>query len=279
MTKMISKPVEVLTWYLESGVDAVLQDTPRQWLSQPDAAGAALVAPASSQPVFMNPHPTPLPEGRKTTRPAPLAAAASVTLARELAERCNNIEELKEAVHRFEGCSLKKLATNTVFADGNPEAEIMLIGEAPGLNEDQQGIPFCGASGILLDKMFAAIGLDRNSVYITNTIFWRPPGNRQPNDEELAICRPFVEKHVALMNPSLLILAGGTATSAMLGTQMALSRLRGRFYQYTNNYMDRAVPVAVMYHPSYLLRQPGQKRLAWQDMLAIREFLNSPEKS
>ncbi|NBO19007.1 MAG: uracil-DNA glycosylase, partial [Proteobacteria bacterium] len=148
------------------------------------------------------------------------------------------------------------------------------IGEAPGAQEDLQGIPFCGPSGALLDKMLAAIGLDRRSVYISNSVFWRPPGNRQPSAEETMICQPFVEKHIALVKPALLILAGGTATTAVLRKEASISRLRGKLYPYTNPYITEPVQTLVTFHPSYLLRTPGQKRLAWHDLLQAQEFLS-----
>jgi uracil-DNA glycosylase len=183
------------------------------------------------------------------------------------------LEELETAVRAFDGCVIKKTASKTVFADGNPKAKIVIIGEAPGAQEDMQGIPFCGPSGQLLDRMLASIGLDRTKVYISNTVFWRPPGNRQPSMEETAICLPFVEKHIALVNPALLILSGGTATTTLLQRDQSISRLRGKFYEYSNPYLEKPLATAVTYHPSYLLRSPGQKRLAWNDLLMIKNFL------
>jgi DNA polymerase len=196
--------------------------------------------------------------------------AAAIAEARRLADEATTIEALEAAVRGFEGCAIKRTATKTVFCDGNRQAGLMLIGEAPGAQEDAQGIPFCGPSGWLLDKMFAAIGYDRTSFYITNTVFWRPPGNRQPNAEELAICKPFVERHIALIDPKLLVLVGGTAAKAVLGTETGVTRLRGKAYSYRTPYADKDYPVAVIYHPSYLLRQPAQKRATWGDLLAIK---------
>ncbi len=205
---------------------------------------------------------------------APVPPVAAVAEARRLADDADTLKSLEEAVRGFEGCSLKKLATNTVFSDGNPDADIMLIGEAPGAQEDIQGIPFCGPSGQLLDKMLASISLSRKeNVYISNTLFWRPPGNRQPTKEELAICQPFVEKHIALIAPKLLILSGGTAVGALLQKSVGITKLRGRMHEYINPYLRQAVPVAVLFHPSYLLRSPGQKRLAWHDLLMMKHYL------
>ncbi|WP_265043798.1 uracil-DNA glycosylase [Wolbachia endosymbiont (group A) of Scambus nigricans] len=195
--------------------------------------------------------------------------------ARKLASKCNSVDELRSAVESFEGCEIKKTATNTVFSDGNPNAKVMLVGEAPGANEDLQGIPFCGASGMLLDKMLNAINLDRTKVYISNTVFWRPPGNRKPTDLELDMCRPFVEKHVELVSPQILILVGGIACYSLLDSTKTISNLRGRFHTYTNQYLSNSITTAAIFHPAYLLRQPAQKRLAWEDLKKIREYLDN----
>ena len=213
---------------------------------------------------------TPKPEGKLHHSPS-----AAMAKAREMADAAQNLADLELAVRQFDGCALKKTATKTVFADGNPNAKIMVIGEAPGAQEDVQGIPFCGQSGQLLDKMLAAIGLSRaETVYISNTIFWRPPGNRQPSPEETAICLPFVEKHIALISPDLLILFGGTATNTLLNNDLSMSRLRGKFYEYSNTYIEKPIKTAVSYHPSYLLRQPLAKKQAWQDLLMVKDFLS-----
>ncbi|OEY86730.1 DNA glycosylase [Wolbachia pipientis] len=195
--------------------------------------------------------------------------------ARQLASKCSSIEELKHVVESFTGCEIRKTSINTVFADGSPDAKIMLIGEAPGANEDLQGIPFCGASGILLDKMLNAIELDRTKVYISNTVFWRPPGNRKPTDLELDMCKPFVEKHIALINPQVLVLVGGIACYSLLDRTRTISNLRGKFYTYTNQYLSNPITTTVIFHPAYLLRQPLQKRLAWEDLKKIREYINT----
>lgn len=186
----------------------------------------------------------------------------------------STLDQLKEAVFAFDGCDLKKNATNTVFCDGDPASKIMLIGEAPGEQEDLRGIPFCGRSGKLLDKMLEAIGLNRNCVYITNTVFWRPPGNRKPSFEETAICRPFLEHHIRLVAPKLIILVGGTAASSVLDTNVGVSQLRGKFYQYSNRYIGSSIAATVIFHPAYLLRQPMQKKLAWEDLQSIRKYLD-----
>ncbi|MFY9589335.1 uracil-DNA glycosylase family protein [Rickettsia endosymbiont of Halotydeus destructor] len=199
---------------------------------------------------------------------------SNISLARSLADKANNIAELKESLLNFNGCDLKKLANNTVFGDGNPKAPIMLIGEAPGNNEDLKGIPFCGESGNLLDNMLLAIGVSRkDNAYITNTVFWRPPANRQPTLEEVDICRPFVEKHIALINPKLIILVGSTAATSLLGKNAGITKIRQEYYSYTNKYLTAPIQTTAIFHPAYLLRQPMQKRTSWYDLLKIKEYL------
>ncbi len=198
---------------------------------------------------------------------------ASLT-ARELANNANTIDELRKAVENFEGCDLKKFANKTVFSDGNPDSDIMLIGEAPGATEDEQGIPFCGESGLLLDKMIEVIGLSRTkNAYITNAIFWRPPANRRPTTEEIEICKPFVEKHIALINPKLIILIGGTATTALLGKKITIADVRQNNYDYSNQYLTDSITTTALFHPAYLMRQPTKKKPTWYDLLKIKEML------
>ncbi len=188
--------------------------------------------------------------------------------------RDDNLSSLRQAVQNFNGCALKATATNTVFGDGIETAKIMLIGEAPGATEDAQGIPFCGESGKLLDNMISSIGLSREkNVYITNTIFWRPPANRAPTDQEIELCRPFVEQHIALIKPELLILVGSTAVTSLLGKQLQISKIRQEYYQYTNKYLDKAITTTAVFHPAYLMRQPGQKKTMWYDLLKIKSFI------
>ena len=194
---------------------------------------------------------------------------------RQIADSINTIEILEKEVRNFDGCTLKEMAQNTVFSDGVLESDLMIIGEAPGANEDKKGIPFCGRSGDLLDKMLASIDLSRKkNVYITNTVFWRPPNNRRPTEDELEICRPFMEKHIALINPKIILLLGSSAVYSVLKSEYSISKIRGKFYKYTNRYMNHTIPVLPSFHPSYLLRQPKQKILAWQDLQALRDALN-----
>jgi DNA polymerase len=196
-----------------------------------------------------------------------------VASARETAAACRSIAELERALAAFDGCALKETALNLCFADGNPAAEVMLIGEAPGAEEDRQGRPFVGPSGQLLDRMLAAIGLDRGSVYITNVIYWRPPGNRSPTPAEIAACQPFLERQIELIRPKVIVFVGGIAARGLLGVKEGVTKLRGR--RLLHHLADgTTVPALVMFHPAYLLRTPAQKRLAWRDLLTMRRLLN-----
>jgi DNA polymerase len=201
--------------------------------------------------------------------------------AEKLAIASKTLDELHDAIRCFEGCSLKRGASSTVLMDGNPSSDLLLIGEAPGAEEDRQGIPFCGPSGKLLDKMLGSIGRDRTTSCITNMIYWRPPGNRKPSTEEILICQSFVWRHIALIRPKLVVLVGGTAASGLLDTQLGITRLRGKPYSLTipSQFLEQGepaeIPAQVLFHPSFLLRQPNYKRLAWQDLLSIRRLAES----
>jgi DNA polymerase len=188
--------------------------------------------------------------------------------AREAAKTAQSLDELRAMLERFEGCALKATATQLVFADGNPDARVMFVGEAPGRDEDIEGLPFVGRSGKLLDRMLAAIGLDRTKVYITNVLAWRPPGNRTPTPAEAEICRPFIERHIELVDPQIIAFLGGASAKLLLNTSEGILRLRGRWTSYSHG--GKAIDAIAMLHPAYLLRQPAQKRLAWQDMLKLK---------
>lgn len=212
-----------------------------------------------------------------TPRPAPRlrkAAASAVDNARALAGAAGTLAALRAAVESFEGCALKATARTTVFSDGQEDAQILIIGEAPGREEDEQGKPFVGRSGQLLDRMLAQIGLSRKSnVLISNTIYWRPPGNRDPTQGEIVACLPFVERLIALVRPRLLILTGKAAAHTVLKREEAISRLRGRRLAYAPEGAEGPINAMVMLHPAYLLRQPQQKRLAWADLLLAEAWL------
>ena len=183
------------------------------------------------------------------------------------------LSELKKVVEAFEGCELKRTAKSTVFSDGNPLSRVMLVGEAPGAEEDLQGKPFVGRSGQLLDKMLLAIGLDRRSVYIANIVPWRPPGNRVPTPLEVALCLPMIEKHISLIKPKALMFLGSTAAKSLLKTNEGITRLRGVPKNYTNSYLERPIWSMATFHPAYLLRSPLQKRLVWEDLKALKRVL------
>lgn len=190
------------------------------------------------------------------------------------AKAAQNLQELQKAVEAFDGCNLKKMATNTVFCDGNSDANIMVIGEAPGNDEDLQGIPFCGDAGQLLNDMFAAIHLQRSKdYYLSNVIFWRPPGNRRPTTEELAICKPFLERQIELVCPKILVLVGATAMTALTGNNEPISKIRGKFVDFSPKFLPSTIKTFTIFHPSYLLRQPSKKKVAWLDMLNLEKEL------
>lgn len=203
-----------------------------------------------------------------------ISQSNAISEARKIADNATDLDDLRNKLLNFDGCNLKKFANKTVFSDGNPKAKILFIGEAPGANEDLQGIPFCGESGKLLDSMLASIDIYReHNAYITNTIFWRPPGNRPPTSEEIDICRPFVEKHIALINPRLIVLVGSTAATSLLGSHEGISKIRQNNYSYTNRYLKTPIHTTAIFHPAYLLRQPFQKKAAWFDLIKIQQYI------
>lgn len=212
---------------------------------------------------------------KKSTPSKPYAAKSKPadTVLLENIEQASSLDELKKVLESFTGCELKKTAKNTVFGDGNPESKIMLIGEAPGAEEDQQGLPFVGASGKLLDQMMKCIGLDRTKYYITNIIPWRPPGNRNPTPDEIRLCLPFVEKRIELIKPSIIVMVGGVSAKSLLNTDVGIMRLRGQWQPYQIPSGKHSCEGLAIYHPSYLLRSPGQKRHAWQDILKLKHKL------
>jgi DNA polymerase len=199
-----------------------------------------------------------------------------VQTAQEVAAATSTLEELRAAFEAFDGCPLKETAMSFVFADGNPAARLMFVGEAPGAEEDRQGLPFVGPAGRLLDKMLAAIKLDRMGVYITNILPWRPPGNRNPTDAEIGACLPFLERHIALAAPEIIIFVGGTSAKTLLRRKEGIMRLRGKWMTYEPTSGDPVAARALL-HPAYLLRQPAQKRETWNDLLEIRARLDNPK--
>jgi len=250
---------EALRWWRDAGVDLALDETPHDRFAE-SAAPAARRAPA--------PVAAPPPRPSESPRQAPALTAApdeAQRSAREAAAAARSLEELRAALERFQGCGLKATATQLVFADGSPEARIMLVGEAPGGDEDRIGRPFVGRAGHLLDRMLAAIRLDRTKVYIANVVPWRPPGNRTPTPQETAVCLPFVRRQIALVAPRLLVCLGGSATQTLLGVKEGITRTRGVWREYRSD-DGAAIPTLPMFHPAYLLRQPAAKRQAWADL-------------
>ena len=262
---MSQDPLSALAWLVEAGADEAIGETAvdRFTVRQPAAAPAPAAAAPRAAPV-----------------PRPMAAAAPIAepsgtigTAMELARAAASLPELKAALEGFDGCALKQRATTTVFADGNPASRILFIGEAPGRDEDRQGLPFVGRAGKLLDKMMAAIALDRGSAYITNVINWRPPDNRDPSPEEAAMCLPFLRRHIELVNPYVIILLGAVAVRHVMGRSDGIMKTRGRWLEY--NVGGAMVPVMPTLHPAYLLRQPAHKKLAWRDLQAVAQKIET----
>lgn len=301
--------VALVEWYDAMGVDGIVGDvaidrlaarslpepTPER-LPSPSAAPESgsrgsrppfeAQTPFPGEAPFENPFP-PSPAARPAAAPLPslrpLAAVppngpgavvpdeAAVETARAAAASARNLAELEAVMRAFDGCNLKKTATQLVFADGNPAAKIMFVGEAPGRDEDIQGKPFVGRSGQLLDRMLAAIGLDRTKIYIANVVPWRPPGNRTPSPQETEICRPFIRRQIELVAPEVLIFLGGASAKVLIGSTDGILKLRGRWERYA--LPDHTIPCMATLHPAYLLRQPLQKRLAWRDFRALQAIL------
>lgn len=259
----------LLRWLADAGADEALAEKPIDRFAVTASEGAPSATAAT--PVRSLPRETPRMTIPRAVPDAPAAAgvvAQPSATARAIAAACSTLDELRAAAERFD-CALKVTAKTTVFADGHPDAPVMLIGEAPGRDEDLQGLPFVGRSGQLLDRMLNSIGLDRaTSAYITNVIFWRPPGNRPPTAEEAALCAPFLLRHIELKQPKVLVLLGGTPVKHVLNIEEGITRTRGRWGRaFVNNVEIPALPT---FHPAYLLRQPGAKRQAWQDFLSLK---------
>jgi uracil-DNA glycosylase family 4 len=258
---------QLLAFYLEAGVDCALTDAPVNRLIDPDMVPAARELP---NPVRTIPAPMPAatPAARNEKAPAPEIA---ITSAREAARTAPTLEALRDLLEKFDGCALKSTATRLVFADGNPRARIMFVGEAPGREEDIEGLPFVGRSGKLLDRMIAAIGLDRSSAYIANVIPWRPPGNRTPTPQETQICLPFIQRQIELVDPDVLVTLGNPSTQTLLQTREGIMKTRGRWFDYDTG--TRTIRAIATFHPAYLLRSPSYKRMAWQDLRAMAKAL------
>jgi len=274
---------DILAFYAEAGVDEALAEEPADRFAAVVSRPAQMPEPsARAEPGQSQSRPPAPAQTENPPRPAPTPARpaaavpdeAQAALARELAGKASTLAELREAMASFDGCNLKFTAKNLVFADGNPEADLMLVGEAPGRDEDLEGLPFVGRSGQLLNRMLAAIGLDRNSAYIANVIPWRPPGNRTPTPHETEICRPFIERQIELVNPKVLVNLGGPSAKTLLNTTEGILRLRGNWRVHTTP-SRTAIPAMPTLHPAYLLRTPAHKRLAWRDFIEVKMKLRS----
>jgi DNA polymerase len=265
----------LLAFYIDAGVDMALDEAPIDRFAEPAAAPArpADHAPPEARPVSASRLAQPFDAASRPSigTPVPLSPEAAVMAAREDAKSAATLDELKAILSRFTGCSLRATATQLVFADGNPQARLMFVGEAPGRDEDIEGLPFVGRSGKLLDLMMAAIGLDRRSVYIANIVPWRPPGNRTPTPQESAICLPFTLRQIELADPDVLVCLGGPSAQTLLGIRDGILKARGRWVSFQTG--RREIRATATLHPAYLLRQPLQKRFAWRDFLAIKKAL------
>jgi uracil-DNA glycosylase family 4 len=281
---------ELLAFYLDAGVDAPVGEVAVDRFadhaptsppagsgrSESQAFPAAVrgEAPSNNDPTadrVARSGPPASGKERIFTPAAPAAPEAAIMAAREAARSAKNLEELRALLEAFEGCMLRATATRLVFADGNPQARVMFVGEAPGREEDLEGLPFVGRSGQLLDRMLAPIGVDRTTAYIANVIPWRPPGNRTPTPQETEVCLPFTLRQIELANPDILVCLGGPSAQTLLGLKEGIRRSRGRWHAYNTG--SREIRAIATFHPAYLLRNPIEKRFVWRDLLAIRKAL------
>jgi len=259
---------ELLDFYRDAGVDALIGEQPVDRFADATAPAAAPHRSARPAPLLPGLETKGRAEAPVASPPAPDAAAVT---ARQAARSAKTLEELRAILEKFDGCALKATATQLVFADGNPQARLMFVGEAPGRDEDIEGLPFVGRSGKLLDRMLAAIGLDRSQVYIANIVPWRPPGNRTPTPQESQICLPFILRQIELVDPDFLICLGKPSMQTLLGSTEPISKARGRWVAFDTG--TREIRAMATFHPAFLLRSPLQKRFAWRDFLAIKKAL------
>jgi len=260
--------LELLRWYQAMGVDEAVADTPQDWSLYHGAEAepvSRVVAPVAAPAKPADP-PQPVTRATPYLPPDPASMAA-----RDLARHAPDLAALEAVLATFDGCALKKTAKNLCFARGNVKARLMLIGEAPGRDEDLEGQPFVGRAGLLLDKMLAAIGLGRDDAYITNVVYWRPPGNRTPTPQEVQACQPFLHRQIELVAPEILMLLGGAAAKQVLGVDQGIMKLRGKWKDYEAG--GRAIRTLATLHPAFLLRNPAAKRMAWRDLLTVKAAL------
>lgn len=264
-------PEELLEFYVAAGADEAMGD---EAVDRTKVTEKVIPIPTVSAAPVKAPLNLDLGQTSTSKVAAPMGAIEAMEEAKLLAAGAKTLEELRVAIDTFQGLSIKRSATQMVFSDGNPDARVMLVGEAPGADEDRAGRPFVGVSGQLLDKMLGAIGLNRaDNIYISNVVNWRPPGNRTPDDKEIALSLPFIQRHIELVNPAVLILAGGVACKALLQTPQGITKLRGRWIDFTLPALKQPVPLMPLFHPAYLLRSPQHKGMAWADLLMIKRKL------
>ena len=283
--------ITALQWYADQGLDTcVLEETFNRLNIDPLELQCKerLLNDDSAESVGLNDHPqNVLQQARSKVQAQPertfLGKSEAYEEALRLANQVENLEDMAQLIAEFDGIVLKKIASNMVFSAGSPQAQVMLVGEAPGADEDRIGTPFVGISGQLLGKILSCIGLERDqndtqkSIYISNILNWRPPGNRTPSPAEIEVSLPFIERHIQLVSPKVLILCGGVAAKTLLGSDMSISRLRNSWHNYVPvtrglNYQGKPIPAIATYHPSYLLRTPAQKKLVWEDMLTLQSY-------
>src|SRR5262245_23292605 len=262
---------ELLAFYAEAGVDATVGEAPIDRLSLTQI-GTPVAEPEPARQGVPAAPARPAPAVARSSPDGVAPPEAAVMAAREAARRAASLEELRAMLTGFEGCALRTTAKQLVFADGNPQARVMFVGEAPGREEDLEGLPFVGRSGKLLDRMMTAIGLNRTTAYIANIIPWRPPGNRTPTPQESQICLPFTLRQIELADPDILVCLGGPSAQALLGVKDGIKRTRGRWFSFHTG--TREIRAIATFHPAYLLRSPLEKRFAWRDFLAIRKTLD-----
>ncbi len=256
------QPLDILEWYAAAGADEAVAEEPADHFAPPKEEISLPRETVIPEEPGLFPAAVPGPSVRKTED----------TGAAELARQAQTLEELRAVMEAFDGCPLKETASHMVFGAGKPQAQIMIIGEAPGAEEDRRGEPFVGVSGRLLDLMLKSIGLSRDDVYISNILPWRPPGNRKPSEAEVALFTPFIRRHIALVRPKILLLLGGSAVSALMHTNEGITRCRGRWMEYADG--DLSLPAMASFHPAFLLRTPAQKKMSWRDFLALRQRLD-----
>ncbi len=273
----------VLQWHIDMGCDECVADEPINRFETSAQAAAAIASTVSDQAggsataspkAPASPSQMPATTRGSKTSAAEIDSQLQISNARHAAENAQTIDDLRTAIEAFDGCALKKTATNLVLCDGPADARLMLIGEAPGAEEDRQGTPFVGPSGVLLNAMLESIGIGREQAMISNSVFWRPPGNRTPTTQETVVCRPFIERLIEIVHPDILVCVGAPSAHNLLGETQGISRLRGKWYTYQTPKLSAPINATAMFHPAYLLRTPIKKRDAWHDLLMIKRKLS-----